>query len=195
MSSKLPPVRRIVTGHDSQGKSITTLDGPPPTIRDKFPQKGLVFYELWNTQKAPVQVSRGGDPTVGKSAVVHPPKGGTILRIVDIPPEEDPDNALTSASADNIFSSVGLTAAKSAHSQGRHPLMHRTETIDYGIVLAGEVTLVLDDSELLVSTGDIVVQCGTIHAWANRSKTTCRMAFVLIDGKYEEGLGVQIGAV
>ena len=71
---------------------------------------------------------------------------------------------------------------------GRHAFMHRTETVDYGIVLEGEITLVLDEGETVVRAGDIVVQRGTNHGWANRSGKGCRIAFVLVDGRYEDGL-------
>lgn len=69
---------------------------------------------------------------------------------------------------------------------GPHPLMHRTETIDYGIVLEGEITLILDREERNIQAGDIIVQCGTNHAWANRSDKICRIAFMLIDGKFTD---------
>jgi hypothetical protein len=191
MSVELPAVRRVVTGHDGEGKAISVFDGLPPNIRDGFSQKGLVFYELWNTRSSPVEVKRADDPTVGKDPVVHPPEGGTILRIIDIPPEAK-DATLSASKAGEVLSSVGLAAARSAHSKNRHPLMHRTETIDYGIVLFGEVVLILDDAEVTVKAGDVIVQCGTIHAWANRSDKVCRMAFVLIDGKYEKDLSAQL---
>jgi quercetin dioxygenase-like cupin family protein len=64
-----------------------------------------------------------------------------------------------------------------------HPLMHRTDTVDYGIVLSGEIYLVLDKQETLLKAGDVVVQRGTNHAWSNRSDKPCRMAFILVDGK------------
>jgi len=194
MSAQLPKVRRVVTGHDGEGKAIAIFDGAPPNTRDRFSQKDLVFYELWNTRSSPVEVKRAEDPTVGKDAVVHPPRGGTILRIIDIPPEAG-GQILSSGKAGDVLSSVGLAAARSAHSKNRHPLMHRTETIDYGIVLFGEIVLILDDTELTAKAGDVIVQCGTIHAWANRSGQTCRLAFVLIDGKYEESLGTQLKSV
>ncbi len=67
-------------------------------------------------------------------------------------------------------------------------MMHRTETIDYAIVLEGEVTMILDDSEVLLKTGDVVVQCGINHAWSNRSDKVCRIAFILMDGAFDEQL-------
>ncbi len=69
--------------------------------------------------------------------------------------------------------------------------MHRTETVDYGIVLEGEITLILDREERTVRAGDIVVQCGTNHGWANRSGAPCRVAFVLIDGTFDADLAAQ----
>jgi mannose-6-phosphate isomerase-like protein (cupin superfamily) len=193
MSEALTAVRRIVTGHDEFGKSVLMMDGAPTYVRDNLPQEGLVFHELWSTGQAPSVINRFGDPTLGENAVLHPPAGGTVLRIVDIPPEPKGE-ALARGQADAVFSAVGLTAARSAHSQSRHPLMHRTETIDYAIVLSGEIVLVLDDNEVHAKTGDVIVQCGTIHAWANRGDRPCRMAFVLIDGRYEPYLGDQIAS-
>ena len=87
------------------------------------------------------------------------------------------------------FAEVGAAGASSHTDDGssRHHLMHRTETVDYGIVLEGEVTLILDVGETVVRAGDIVIQRGTNHGWANRSGKNCRIAFILIDGKYEDG--------
>jgi uncharacterized cupin superfamily protein len=65
---------------------------------------------------------------------------------------------------------------------GVHPGMHRTETLDYAIVLEGEIYAVMDESETLLRAGDVLIQRGTNHAWANRSERTARIAFVLIDG-------------
>ena len=83
---------------------------------------------------------------------------------------------------------MGEASASRFGAGAPHPLMHRTETVDYGIVIEGEMTLVLDRSETLLHAGDIVVQRGTNHAWSNRSDSPCRMAFVLIDGRFADGL-------
>jgi uncharacterized cupin superfamily protein len=72
--------------------------------------------------------------------------------------------------------------------------MHRTETVDYAIILEGEMHLVLDDSEVLCRAGDVVIQCGTNHAWSNRSGRPCKVAFILIDGKFDADLAQQLGA-
>ena len=67
-------------------------------------------------------------------------------------------------------------------------MMHRTESIDYALILSGEITMLLDDEEVLLKTGDVVVQCGTNHAWSNRSNAPCLVAFILIDGRFDPQL-------
>ena len=87
------------------------------------------------------------------------------------------------------FAEIGAAEASTHSAPGApHPFMHRTQTIDYGIVIEGEITLIVDRGESIVRAGDVVVQRGTNHAWANRSGRNCRIAFVLIDGRFEQGL-------
>lgn len=191
MSNALGPVRRIVTGHDEEGKAVIVSDGPPPVVINNFAQAGLVFSELWNTGSAPAQIDRHVDPTSGSHGFAHPSYGGTVVRFVDFPPENE-NGEISNDGAEKVLSKVSLQQAKSKFSKNRHPLMHRTETIDYAIVVSGEVTLLLDDSEVTVRAGDVVIQCGTIHAWANRSAKFCRIAFVLVDGRYEVGLSADL---
>ncbi len=88
----------------------------------------------------------------------------------------------------DAFAEIGDAAASTVKADSPHPLMHRTESIDYGIVISGEMTLVLDRGETLLKQGDVVIQRGTNHAWANRSGKPCRMLFVLVDGQYDQGL-------
>jgi hypothetical protein len=117
------------------------------------------------------------------------PAHGTRFRFVDIPPDSE---ELFARSADQLragFSEIGDTAASTADRGAPHPLMHRTQSIDYGVVMEGEVTLVLDHGEVQLSAGGVVVQRGTNHAWANRSGRPCRMLFVLIDGEYDPTIG------
>ena len=112
-----------------------------------------------------------------------PPKRGTRIRILDIPPEA------ADADYERVFAAIGGSDAHVGASRAApHPNMHRTRSIDYGIVLDGELTLIVDDGETVVRQGDVVVQRGTNHAWANRSGRACRVAFVLIDGIFEDGL-------
>ncbi|MEI9810258.1 MAG: cupin domain-containing protein [Bacteroidota bacterium] len=124
-------------------------------------------------------------PTEGneKGLVLPPPKGGTRIRVIEFPPEGEEIRKLTGADASAKFKSMGGAGASTANEDAPHPLMHRTKTVDYGIVLEGEITLVLDQEETTIYPGDIVVQNGTNHAWANRSDKICRMVFILIDGE------------
>jgi mannose-6-phosphate isomerase-like protein (cupin superfamily) len=109
---------------------------------------------------------------------MHPPLGGTIFRVADFPP----DSAYTDAGKDALFTEIGGENARdgAGNSQGRHFWFHKTDSIDYAIVLEGEVWLLLDDGECLLRAGDVAVQRGTSHSWANRSGQPCRVAFVLI---------------
>ncbi|MRW89778.1 cupin domain-containing protein [Duganella sp. FT80W] len=186
-------VRRIVTGHDSDGKAVIIEAGPLPTVVpiEKIP--GTVFHEIWSTDATPARVGNTPDPTLAP-LMLPPPKLGTRIRIVDIPPDSE---EFLRHGADNMkdaFSQIGDAAASTVKQNSPHPLMHRTESIDYGIVLDGEMTLVLDDSEQLLHVGDIVIQRGTNHAWANRSGRMCRMLFVLVDGEYEPELRAALAA-
>ena len=178
------PVRRIVTGHDAQGKAIVVEAGPLPTVVpiDKIP--GTVFHEIWSTRGSPAPLDNGPDPTLGP-LMLAPPQAGTRIRMVDIPPDSDDFLAHGAERMKDAFTQIGDAAASTVKANSPHPLMHRTESVDYGVVLDGEMTLVLDDSEVLLRQGDVVIQRGTNHAWANRSGRLCRMLFVLVDGVYE----------
>ncbi|GAA3755822.1 cupin domain-containing protein [Microbacterium kribbense] len=150
--------RRIVTGHDAQGASVVISDGPVPVSRI-LDEDGAAFHEVWLTGDSPAPIHAGPeDPTAG-SITVPPPERGTRIRINEFLPGHLDERGLQSP-------------------------VHRTESIDYGIVLDGEITLILDDSEVTARAGDIVVQRGTDHAWANRGDLIARVAFVLVGGRY-----------
>jgi hypothetical protein len=184
--SALPPVRRVVTGHDPKGRAVIAWDGAPPTVVALAAVPGTVFHELWATDAVPASVDNGPDPTLGELRL-SPPRGGTRIRIVDIPPDTI-QNAVGAEEAAAAFAEIGGSDAHEADVEGPHALMHRTETVDYGIVLAGEVWLVVDEGETRLLPGDVVVQRGTNHAWSNRTEETARMAFVLVDGVFGDDL-------
>lgn len=187
---KIAPFRRIVTGHDADGHAIILEDAPPPRAAKIGEEVGPWFYEVWNTRATPVPIDRASGEPPEAGIILAPPQNGTRIRVLDIPPE---DERIARLSPEQARAHFEMTAAgnASSHGQGnaRHAFMHRTETVDYGIVLEGEITLILDIGETVVRTGDIVIQRGTNHSWANRSGKNCRIAFVLIDGKFEDGLG------
>jgi mannose-6-phosphate isomerase-like protein (cupin superfamily) len=180
-------VRRIVTGHDSEGRSIVQEDGPPARAVKLGGESGTTFHEIWNTRSTPAPIDRAsGEPPEARISLLPPP-GGTRIRILDIPPDDGSVAALPRAAVRALFEAIG--AGHALAEDPPHPLMHRTETVDYGIVLEGELVLILDEAETIVRAGDIVVQRGTSHAWANRSSANARIAFILIDGRFEAGLG------
>ncbi|TNF56883.1 MAG: cupin domain-containing protein [Burkholderiales bacterium] len=186
-----PPIHRVVTGHDPDGRAIVTSDVPLPTVVEIAAIPGTVFHEVWSTTGAPAPVDNGADPTRGP-LMLPPPALGTRMRFVDIPPDTAEFLAHGAANMKAAFSQIGDEKASTVQAHSPHPLMHRTESVDYGIVIEGEMTLVLDDSEVLLKPGSVVVQRGTNHAWANRSGRPCRMLFVLVDGTYEPAIAAAL---
>jgi hypothetical protein len=182
-----PDIHRVVTGHDARGKAIVSSDGALPKVVEIAAIPGTVFHEVWSTAGAPAPVDNGPDPTLSP-LMLPPPKLGTRIRFVDIPPDTADYLAHGSARMVEAFAQIGDTKASTVKADSPHPLMHRTESVDYGIVIDGEMTLVLDDSEVLLKQGSVVVQRGTNHAWANRSGRPCRMLFVLVDGAFEPSI-------
>lgn len=182
-----PPIHRVVTGHDANGKSIVCSSGPLPTAVEIAAIPGTVFHEVWSTACTPPPVGNGADPTLG-ALLLPPPVQGTRIRFVDIPPDTAEFLAHGAERMKDAFSQAGDAAVSTVRADSPHPLMHRTESIDYGVVIEGELTLVLDDSEVQLRPGSVVVQRGTNHAWANRSGRPCRMLFVLVDGRYEPAI-------
>lgn len=185
-------VRRVVTGHDATGKAIVLADGAPPLVIRSPVQPGLAFHEIWNTAAMPQPVAATYDEPTQRHSGTAPPKNGTVIRIVDMPPEGPDGPQFDQKQSRELFAAVGLAENADRHKPGRHPLMHRTESIDYGIVLKGEIVLLLDDSEVHLKAGDVVVQRGTVHAWNNRTNEICRMAFILTDGRFEPELAERI---
>ncbi len=188
MDQQQKTVRRIVTGHNTEGKAIILSDASTERTYMIGGPNGARFHEVWNTAQSPALIdSISGEPAE-TTLVLAPPKGGTRIRVIDFPPEGDEIRNLTKDEAGKHFKSMGDEDASHAGKGAPHPLMHRTETIDYGIVLEGEMTLVVDEGEINIKAGDIIIQRGTNHAWANRSGKSCRMAFILIDGQFTNEL-------
>ncbi len=182
------PFRRVVTGHDATGRAVILSDAPPTRVQ-VIGGEGPTFYEVWNTRETPALIDRASSEPFESRLSLAPPKNGTRIRVLDIPPDTASMRDIDADKARELFAEVGAADASThAGAASRHPHMHRTETIDYGIVLEGEITLLVDEGEVTVHAGDIVVQRGTNHAWANRSGRSCRIAFILIDGKFTEGL-------
>jgi len=179
----LPAITRVVTGHDARGRAVVAEAGPPPHVAEIAAIPGTLFHEIWATEGAPAAVDNGPDPTLGP-LMLAPPRNGTRIRIVDIPPDTEDFLRHGAGRMTDAFAQIGDPAASTVAADSPHPLMHRTESVDYGVVLAGECTLVLDRGEVELRPGHVVIQRGTNHAWANRSGAVCRMLFVLVDGRF-----------
>jgi hypothetical protein len=172
-------IRRIVSGHNAQGKSIFIIDdkvGPPAARRSSA---GTSVVELWQTDTTPADNSGDKDPT-DHPFRLPPPENGSVFRVVEYPPDKERFAAMSSQdwAADAKNQGYQRTGAAS-----RHAGFHKTDTIDYAIVIEGEIVALMDEGEKLMKTGDVLVQRGTNHAWANRSDKPARVAFILIDAK------------
>lgn len=179
MNEHLPPLRRVVTADDAKGNSRIVEDAPASSVRNVAARRGYRAVNVWRTQETPARIL--GSDSISKHEGILPPRGGTILRIIDFPPEPQ-DEAELRRQLDSTFGGIYKDAAHDRR-PGKHPGMHRTETVDYAIVLEGEIWAVMDEGETLMRAGDVLIQRGTNHAWANRSEKTARIAFVLMDGK------------
>jgi quercetin dioxygenase-like cupin family protein len=169
------PIRRVVTGHTPEGRSTIVMDEPAPQVAPgAAPDAGSTV--LWVTDTSPASFAGNEDaaPAGVRNPVPPPWRGGTIFRVVDFPPASRGTAAPAAALA-----GVHHTEERSA----RHPGFHQTDTIDYAIVLEGEVWAILDEAETLLKPGDVLIQRGTFHAWDNRGDQVCRIAFILIDAQ------------
>lgn len=162
--------RRVVTGHKG-GKAVVLFDGPAPN-RKLRQASGLVSTLLWATDETPAHIA-GSTDRAQREIGVPPPPNGSAFRVVEFPPGRK------DMSRDDVLAEMGL----SGQADSKHPGMHRTRSIDYAVVIDGEIDMILDDSEVHLSAGDVLVQQGTSHAWVNRGAKPCRIAFVLIDAK------------
>ena len=154
--------RRVVTGHDRRGKSIVLSDGAPPqNHRMHGPAVGADFHEMWGEAESVPELSSVPVREPNERAFTLMPPTGHLMRILDVHPL-----------------SVG----------GKRTAMHRTRTLDYVVVIAGELVLILDDSEVILKPGDVVVQRGTDHAWENRGASVARAAFFHVDARFGEAL-------
>lgn len=180
--------RRIVTGHDSEGRSIISSDEAPPAEFRVQSVPGLVFNEVWRTADCPAPIDNGVDPTLTAGLQLLPAPRGSLIRVLEIPPGNVHESDTKAAAQSFAEMGAAHTVVKKAGGQGSHPFMHRTETVDYGVLLAGDIWLIMDQGEVRLRPGDIVIQRGTSHAWSNRSDRPARLLFVLLGGQFGDGI-------
>ena len=171
-------MRRIITGHDKNGRSIISIDGPP--ARSIGEDVGGLF-EIWNTDGNDI-ISSDSSDRADENIILSPPKGGTKFRYFQINPmPEGISNEMMQEIAADAFEKIG--AAHHRIDTSKHPAMHKTETIDYIILLKGDVTLILDEEEINLKPFDVVVQRGTNHAWTNNGDDPALLIAVLVDSE------------
>jgi hypothetical protein len=175
-------IRRVVTGNDLKGKSVFVAVGDAPAQHDYEHIPGMSSVQLWSTLSNPVIPRAFSDPVAAIQSIVPGP-GGTQFMIVAFPP----DAVMLTASFNPAAAGEEMLKATPGLAERfelDNPGMHTTDTIDYGIVLDGEIWLELDDGQVQhLRKHDVIVQNGTRHAWRNRSSATAQVAFVLIGAR------------
>jgi quercetin dioxygenase-like cupin family protein len=153
-------VRRVVTGHDENGRAVVKIDEVSKNVVSARP--GATACVVWTTESFPVDNSGDADEALRKVGTTL--KNGSVFRVIEFAPGVAPRN-------------------------------HRTDSIDYAVVISGEIDMEIEDSVVHLKAGDVLVQRGTIHNWINRGTKPCVMAFVLIDAKPVESDGKVLNAV
>jgi mannose-6-phosphate isomerase-like protein (cupin superfamily) len=174
-ASQASEIHRVVTTLDAANKSTTLADGQ---VTLNVSPSGNASANLWLTTSSPAGFSFNED--VAKPTGLNPPDNGTVIRVVEIPPLKPGEEAKM---APDLMMKIVGDHAPARGVPVSHPLMHRTRTVDYAIIMSGEIDMMLDDKVVHVKAGDVVVQQATNHAWLNHGTEPCRIIFVLMDSK------------
>jgi len=166
-------IKRFVTGHDSAGSSVILMEDIDANLQ-VIPKSGIVRRVVWVSNESPADISRDADPVTGKEGI-GPSPSGSIFQIVDFPP------FVPGTMKDGHIQELVGDEARASSSAPTHPMVHRTRTLDYALVLSGEIDMLLSNSVIHCKPGDVVVQQGTVHGWVNKGTTPCRVAFIMID--------------
>lgn len=169
-------IRRVVTKLDAANKAVVMFDSQVPLTSGNVPGRPLA--RLWVTQSYPADFSWTEDSGTIKTGLI-PPKNGTHFVVIDYMPTP---TSVENLPMDSVMKVVGANAPKRGLPP-RHPLMHRTRTVDYAIVLSGEIVMLLDEGEVRLKAGDVLIQQATNHAWINRGKEPCRVLFIMMDAQ------------
>jgi len=169
-------VRRVLTGHDAEGQSTIIADGFAANMMEMPAGSGLAVTELWETS---VPADNAGTQDAGNRKVrLEPPENGTLFRIVEFPPDSRWQNR-----PDARDWAKALEATHAPDRSSSDPMMHKTSTVDYIVVLKGEIHAILDKGETLLKPGDVFIQRGTNHSWSVRGSEPCIVAVVLVHAK------------
>jgi len=182
MTELAKPVRRIVVV-DENDRSKCIADGPSPDVRTDPARPGFASTRIWVTDRMPARM-KGVRESLDMPHSIEPPPGGSVCRVVSFPPDASYQGKVGAKEVQAYFAAMGSPGASTYSPKAPHPYMQKTRTLDFCLVLEGEITLVLDTEEVLLKAGDTVVQRGTNHAWSNRSSKPCVIAFSSHDAKY-----------
>lgn len=179
------PTRRIVTGVDAEGRSIVISDGPTPNLFG--PAGSPYLINFWATRESPADYTDPQDPAASPMPL-HPAPGGVTFRFFRVPPESDFAHLTDEqrrAGSKAYHAAVG--APEAYIPDARHPGFHKTESVDFIVLLEGEITLLLDQDEVPMKPFDVVVQRGTSHSWVNHGSESALLMAVLVGGRSGSG--------
>ena len=180
MTEKVKPVRRIVV-IDENEKSKAIADGPSPDVRTDPARPGFASTRIWVTDSTPAKI-KGVRETLDRPHTLEPPPGGSVCRVVTFPPDAGFKGKVGAKEVQAYFAAMGSPGASTYSADAPHPYMQKTRTLDFCLILEGEITLILDTEEVHLKAGDTVVQRGTNHAWSNRSNNPAVVAIASHDG-------------
>jgi mannose-6-phosphate isomerase-like protein (cupin superfamily) len=167
-------MRRVVTGLDDKNHAVVLFDTRMPL---KTVAPGIIATNFWITDSYPPGLTRD-DPS-GRPIGTAPPDNGTKFRVVEFAPLD----AAAEAKLPPEMIQKGIANPPARGIPVKHPLMHRTRSLDYAVILSGEIDMMLDDASVHLKQGDVIVQQATNHGWVNRGTQPCRILFVLMDSK------------
>jgi uncharacterized cupin superfamily protein len=183
MAHDIKPVRRLVCIDDADGTSRALADAPSPDMRLDPARPGFASTRIWVAEGTPPPI-HGVRETLHLQHTLEPPPEGSVCRVVTFPPDASWRGKVGAREVAAYFAAMGSPGASTYSADAPHPYMQQTRTLDFCLVLEGDITLVLDTEEVHLAAGDTVVQRGTNHAWSNRSSAPCRIAFSSHDAFY-----------
>lgn len=186
MTEQPKPVRRIVCIDNDEGKSEAIFDGPSPDVRTDPARPGFASTRIWVTDRTPCCI-QGIRETLQTPHTLEPPAGGSVCRVVTFPPDNVFKGKIAAKEVEAYFETMGSPGASTYSANAPHPYMQKTRTLDFCLILEGEITLILDTEEVQLQAGDTVVQRGANHAWSNRSSSPCVIVFSSHDAADIEG--------
>lgn len=178
-----PKTARRLVVIDENDRSRVIADGPGPDVRGDPARPGFTSTRVWATDRTPVRLKNLRE-SLDLPHTLEPPANGSVCRIVTFPPDDEWKGRVSAKEVREYFSAMGSPGASTYSAEAPHPYMQKMRSLDFCLVLEGEITLVLDTDEVQLKGGDTVVQRGTNHAWSNRSNRPCVVAFSSHDGYF-----------